>query len=117
MLRVLQGHTRQEQQAFIVFRSHYLFESNFCTPGEGHEKGGVEHSVGFDRRNFLVPLPNVASFDELNAHLLACCLADDQRQVTGQPTTIGEAWTVGSSRTCGRCPPTISSVASPTSSA
>ncbi len=61
-------------------------------PGEGHEKGGVEHSVGFDRRNFLVPLPNVASFDELNAHLLACCLADDQRQVTGQPTTIGEAW-------------------------
>jgi transposase len=29
VLRVLQGHTRQEQQAFIVFRSHYLFESNF----------------------------------------------------------------------------------------
>ena len=92
VLRVLEGHTRQEQQAFITFRSHYLFESNFCTPGEGHEKGGVEHSVGFDRRNFLVPLPNVASYDELNAHLLACCLADDQRQVTGQPTTIGEAW-------------------------
>ena len=94
VLRVLQGHTRQEQQAFIVFRSHYLFESNFCTPGEGHEKGGVEHSVGFDRRNFLVPLPNVASFDDLNTHLLSCCLADDQRQVTGQPTTIGAAWQV-----------------------
>ncbi len=92
--RVLAGHTRQEQQAFITFRSHYLFESHFCTPGEGHEKGGVEHSVGFDRRNFLVPLPNVASYDELNAHLLACCLADDQRQVTGQPTTIGEAWRI-----------------------
>jgi hypothetical protein len=71
-----------------------LFESHFCTPGEGHEKGGVEHSVGFERRNFLVPLPNVASYDELNAHLLACCLADDQRQVTGQPTTIGEAWRI-----------------------
>jgi transposase len=92
VLRVLQGSNRQEQQAFIVFRSHYLFESNFCTPGEGHEKGGVEHSVGFDRRNFMVPLPEVASFDELNAHLLACCLADDERQVTGQPTTIGAAW-------------------------
>jgi transposase len=83
VLRVLQGHTRREQQAFIVFRSHYLFESNFCTPGEGHEKGGVEHSVGFDRRNFLVPLPNVNSFDELNAHLRACCLAEDHR--TGDP--------------------------------
>jgi transposase len=94
VLRVLQGRNRQEQQAFIVFRSHYLFESNFCTPGEGHEKGGVEHSVGFERRNFLVPLPNVASFEELNTHLLSCCLADDQRQVTGQPTTIGAAWQV-----------------------
>jgi transposase len=94
VLRVLQGHNRQEQQAFIVFRSHYLFDSNFCTPGEGHEKGGVEHSVGFERRNWLVPLPNVASFDELNAHLLTCGRADDQRQVTGQPTTIGEAWKV-----------------------
>ena len=92
VLRVLQGRNRQEQQSFIVFRSHYLFESNFCTPGEGHEKGGVEHSVGFERRNFLVPLPNVVSFDELNTHLLMCGLADDQRQVTGQPTTIGEAW-------------------------
>jgi len=23
------------QEAFIVFRSHYLFESHFCTPGQG----------------------------------------------------------------------------------
>lgn len=90
--RILTGHNREEQQAFIVFRSHYLFESHFCTPGEGHEKGGVEHSVGFDRRNFLVPIPHVPSFEALNAHLRAQCLADDQRQVTGQPTTIGEAW-------------------------
>ena len=30
----------------IVFRSHYLFESHFCTPGQGNEKGGMEH--GFD---------------------------------------------------------------------
>jgi hypothetical protein len=92
--RILAGHTRQEQQAFIVFRSHYLFESYFCTPGEGHEKGSVEHSVGFDRRNFLVPIPQVASFEALNAHLLTQCLADDQRQVTGQASTIGEAWQV-----------------------
>jgi transposase len=90
--RIMAGHTRQEQQAFIVFRSHYLFESHFCTPGEGHEKGSVEHSVGYDRRNFMVPIPQVASFEALNAHLLAQCLADDHRHVKGQPTTIGEAW-------------------------
>ena len=89
---VLEGHTRKEQERFVIFRSHYLFESHFCTPGQGHEKGGVEHEVGFARRNFMVPIPEVDSFDELNAHLLACCLADDQRQVTGQAVTIGAAW-------------------------
>jgi len=90
--RILKGRNRQEQQAFVIFRSHYLFESHFCTPGLGHEKGRVEKGVGFARRNFLVPLPEVASFAELNAHLLAQCMADDQRQVEGQPLTIGAAW-------------------------
>ena len=90
--RILTGHTRQAQQACIVFRSHNLFESHFCTPGEGHEKGSVEHRVGFNRRNFMVPIPQVVSFEALNAHLLAQCLADDARQVKGQPTTIGEAY-------------------------
>ena len=90
--RILTGHKRQEQTAFVSFRSHYLFESHFCTPGQGHEKGGVEHGVGFGRRNFMVPIPEVASFEELNALLRAKCLADDNRQVKGQADTIGQAW-------------------------
>lgn len=90
--KVLQGHTRQEQVAFIAFRSHYLFESYFCMPGQGNEKGGVEHGVGFGRRNFMVPIPKAASFAELNTLLLDACRQDDQRQVDGQPVTIGEAW-------------------------
>ncbi|MFQ6101921.1 MAG: hypothetical protein ACE5OS_11910 [Anaerolineae bacterium] len=49
VLRILEGRNRQEQQRFIVFRSHYLFESRFCTPGQGHEKGRVE-SDGDHRR-------------------------------------------------------------------
>ncbi|MBC7251261.1 MAG: IS21 family transposase [Anaerolineae bacterium] len=90
--RILQGHKRQEQQAFIVFRSHYLFESHFCTPGQGHEKGRVEDGVGFVRRNFLVPIPQVDSFEELNTHLLNACLADDRRRIARQPLTIAQAW-------------------------
>lgn len=90
--RVLVGRQRQEQSSFVAFRSHYLFESHFCTPGAGHEKGGVEHSVGYVRRNFLVPLPQVASFEELNAYLLEQCHQDDQRQVEGQSQTILAAW-------------------------
>jgi len=92
VLQILAGHNRDEQQAFTVLRSHYLFAARFCTPGQGHEKGGVEHGVGFGRRNFMVPIPQVASFPALNAHLLQECLADDQRRVDGQPVTIGAAW-------------------------
>jgi len=90
--RVLEGRNREEQRTFVAFRSHYLCDSRFCTPGQGHEKGRVEDAVGYARRNFMVPLPRVDSFDELNAHLLAACQADDQRRVDRQPVTIGEAW-------------------------
>ncbi len=92
VLKILEGHTREEQSAFAQLRSHYLFTSHYCTPGQAHEKGGVEHGVGFGRRNYLVPVPQVQSFAELNALLLAACLKDDQRTVDRQPLTIGEAW-------------------------
>jgi len=92
VLRILEGRSRQEQEAFIAFRSHYLFESHYCTPGQGHEKGRVEDGVGFARRRFMVRLPRVDSFEELNEHLLAACLADDQRRVDRQEMSIGEAW-------------------------
>ncbi len=90
--KVLTGHTRIEQTAFVTFRSHYLFASHFCTVGEGHEKGQVEHGVGFARRNFLVPIPEVASFAALNAHLLAKCQEDQARTVQGQEFPIATLW-------------------------
>ena len=37
--RVLTGSRREEQREFVAFRSHHLFESSFCRPGEAHEKG------------------------------------------------------------------------------
>lgn len=90
--KVLTGHDRIEQDAFITFRSHYLFESHFCTVGEGHEKGQVEHGVGYVRRNFLVPIPVVESFAALNAHLLARCEQDSARTVHGQEESITALW-------------------------
>lgn len=89
---ILKGKKRIEQQAFYHFRGVYLFESHFCTPGAGHEKGQVEHSVGYYRRRFLVPLPEVESYAELNDYLLQRCLIEDARQVHRQPATIGEMW-------------------------
>lgn len=90
--KILIGSERQEQDSFILFRSHYLFESHYCNPGAGHEKGRVEDGVGYGRRNFLSPPPAVASFAELNARLLEQCLADEARRISRQPQTIAEAW-------------------------
>jgi transposase len=90
--RVLQGRHRQQQERFILFRSHHLFESHFCAPGAGHEKGRVEEGVGYVRRNFMTPLLRADDFADLNAQLRQCCLQDDQRRVDRQTQTIGEAW-------------------------
>jgi transposase len=90
--QVLVGREREVNPRFIAFRSHYLFASRFCTPGEGHEKGGVEHGVGYARRNFLAGCPAFASFEALNAHLRAACEADEQRQPDGWTRSIGAAF-------------------------
>jgi transposase len=90
--RDLLGHKPLEHESFVAFRSHYLFQSRFCTPGEGHEKGLVENLVGYARRNFLVPVPEVDSFEELNASLRERCMAETRRRLRGEALTIGEMW-------------------------
>ena len=50
------------------------------------------HGVGYSRRNFLVPIPEAASYEELNKQLLDRCLQEDLRQVARQEMTIGQAW-------------------------
>jgi transposase len=94
--KVLKGRRRVESDRFVALRSHYLFSSQFTTPGiEGaHEKGGVEGEVGRFRRNHLVPVPRVADLAELNAMLLAGCESDLQRRIDGRAQTVGEAWAI-----------------------
>lgn len=73
VLRVLEGRGRVEREAFVGLRMHYLYEAVFCNPASGNEKGSVENLVGTLRRRYLSPMPEFASFGELNAHLLECC--------------------------------------------
>lgn len=82
--KVFRGHQRIEHPDFIALRSHYLFEGNFCNPGKGNEKGHVEGLVGCVRRNALVPIPQVASLDELNLHLEKWCERDGERIYQGE---------------------------------
>src|ERR1700676_1104071 len=88
--KILRGHQREETTRFIAFRSHWGFESEFCTPAEGHEKGGVEGEGGYFRRNHLVPVPKVGSWEELNALLLEASKNDEQRVISGRTQTVGE---------------------------
>lgn len=88
---VLEGHNRKEQSAFTAFRSHYLFESRFCNVSQAHEKGLVEGLVGYARRNWLVPIPEFNSWEELNETLWEKCLAEGTRQLRGMEMTIGQA--------------------------
>lgn len=92
--QVLPGRERVEQPGFVALRTHYLFDSVFCLPGKkgAHEKGGVENLVGYARRNYLVPLPEVDDLEELNEVLLARCLAEGQRRLPGNGGTLSERW-------------------------
>jgi transposase len=92
--KILRGYRREETARFVAFRSHWGFEASFCTPGEGHEKGGVEGEGGYFRRNHLVPVPAIRDLDELNALLLAGCQEDLARVIDGRQQTIGEALAV-----------------------
>ena len=87
--RIVRGSQREETERFIAFRSHWGFQSEFCTPGEGHEKGGVEGENGYYRRNHMVPVPKVRSWDELNAFLLEECQRDEQRMIGDRSHTVG----------------------------
>ena len=91
--KVLKGRRRIESDRFIALRSHYLFESQFTIVGldGAHEKGGIENEVGRFRRRHLVPVPNVKSLSELNAHLREGCEADLRRRIQGRQRTVGEA--------------------------
>ncbi len=88
--KILTGHNRQEQEAFKKYRSYYLFESNYCNPAQGHEKGGVENDVGYVQRNFMTPLLAVNSYEELNAQLWKACQENLHRKVRGQLASVAD---------------------------
>jgi hypothetical protein len=71
-------------------QSHYLFAEKFGRPGKGNDKGKVEGLVGYARRNFLVPVPRCASWEELNAKLREQCARRRERKLRGHKQTIGE---------------------------
>ncbi len=97
VIKILLGRQRLENIKFIALRSHYGFDSFFCVPGVAgaHEKGGVEGEIGRFRRRYFVPVPKVASLDELNRLVAGADISDDTRVISGRPLIDGRHLTVG----------------------
>jgi transposase len=87
-----QSRARVENPRWQAFRMHYGFEPFYCLPGiEGaHEKGGVEQQVGYFRRNYLVPVPEVETLEELNGLITLAEAQEDERRIGSRIHTIGQ---------------------------
>ena len=87
---ILGIHRRRLTDGFLELSSHYLFDHHFCTVRRPNEKGVVETTGKYARRNFMVPVPVVSDYEELNAHLRERCLADLSRRPRGGQATKAE---------------------------
>ena len=90
VIEVLKGRERKLTKEFLRLQSHYLFQEHFCLVRRPNEKGHVERLVGFARRNFLVPVPQIQSLVILNQQLKESCLVDLAERTRGKPAPKSE---------------------------
>lgn len=88
--RILPDGTRKRTRLFSGLLSHYLIGDRYGRPGRGNDKGSVEGLVGWARRNFMVPLPRFASWDDFNAWLEEQCRKRQAETLRGHDETIGQ---------------------------
>ena len=70
------GTERNQTDFSLAMEEHYGFESHFCNPASGNEKGSVENSVGYCRRNFLPGCPEFNEWLDINQFLDVQCIKD-----------------------------------------
>jgi len=85
-------HQRELTDGFLRLGSHYLFESHFCAVRRPNEKGVVEGLVRYARNNFMVPVPQVRSFSDLNEDLWQHCWNEQFRTLRGKMQSKQELW-------------------------
>ena len=94
--KILADGTRQRATLFSALQSHYLFHDRYGRPGKGNDKGNAEGLVGFSRRNFMVPIPQFATWDAFNDYLEEQCRKRQADVLRGQSETIGQRLAAGS---------------------
>jgi transposase len=74
LIKKILGTDRDQTDFSTGLEEHYGFDSVFCNPGSGNEKGAVENAVGYCRRNYLAGLPEYKDWATVNEHLEKHCL-------------------------------------------
>lgn len=87
---ILRGRERRFHERWLSLASFYCFEPWACMPGKGQEKPRAENRVKDLQRRFAVPVPQVASLDQLNAKLVGFCSDDRGRTIRGRSASIGD---------------------------
>jgi len=88
--KILPDGTRKRATLFSGFLSHYLIRDRYGRPGKGNDKGNVEGLVGYSRRNFMVPIPDFATWEAFNLWLEEQCRKRQRHVLRGETETIGE---------------------------
>ena len=88
--KILPDGTRKRASLFSGFLSHYLIRDRYGRPGKGNDKGNVEGLVGYSRRNFMVPMPEFATWEAFNLWLAEQCRKRQRAVLRGESETIGE---------------------------
>lgn len=88
--KVIQKRGGAFTREFLRLESHYLFAHHFCTVRRPMEKGHTENLVGYGRRNYLVPVPQIDDFERFNEGLVEACQQDLSRQLRGKDGTKAE---------------------------
>jgi transposase len=88
--KVLKGRNREMQRQFEAFTAHYGFHAEFCAPGKGNEKGGIERDVRTTQQEVFAPIPTVEGRSGVQAALDALAVEEVGQVVRGCTQPIGE---------------------------
>jgi transposase len=92
--KVRRGKQRQVNARFRAMVSHFLFESDFCNPAAGWEKGQVEKNVRDARHRIWHTAPRFRDLLALNSWLEQRCqsLWHEIRHPEQSRRTVAEVW-------------------------
>jgi transposase len=91
--KVGRGKERTVNARFSAMASHYLFETEFCNPAAGWEKGQVEKNVRDARHRLWQPVPHADSLEALNIWLEQRCQELWRGIPHGvEPGSIADVW-------------------------